>query len=350
MSDIFISYKREDETRVGRLVQALQAEGLEIWWDRALPGGESWRMQITEALEQAKCTLVVWTHASTGPEGQFIWDEAGRARSKNQLVPVVLDNVSPPLGFGEIQGIDLTRWRGKRSDPFFKDLVAAIRAKMEGRSAPAPTGPMWRLRRRLTVGGIAAAVTALLTAFASNTLNLQDRLCAAPIGQPVLSDACGALGLGSRSSRDERLAWDARAEGNCESLRQHLRSFANGAHREEAQALLAARKVTVEEAWKGSTNPQPLRLLVDTSATGSPTESAARLAALERGTKKGERLCRDFDAAGLTRFISVDVQPQEWRCDRAGGLVICGFDGKALCWQQLIERIEREECRVDARP
>ena len=115
-------------------------------------------------------------------------------------------------------------------------------------------------------------------------------------------------------------------------------------------SMLAARKVTVEEAWKASTNPLPLRLLVDTNATGSPTMSAARQAALERGAKKGERLCRDFDASGLTRFRSVDVQPQEWQCDRAGGLVICGFDGKALCWQQVIERNEREVCRANVRP
>jgi hypothetical protein len=351
MSDIFVSYKSEDEVRVGRLVRALQTEGFDIWWDRSLPGGESWRAEITKALEEAKCTVVVWTHASTGPEGQFVWDEAGRARGANRLVPVLLDKASPPLGFGEIQAIDLTRWRGKRSDPFFKDLVAAIRAKMEGRPVPAPTGPMWRLRRRFTAGGLAAAGTALLAAFASNTLKLQDRLCSAPIGQPAVSDACGALELGSRPARAERLAWESRTKGDCEGLRRHLNQYAKGAYREEAQALLAARAVKVEESWIDAAKPQPLRLLVDTNAAPSTTESEAKKNALERAAKKGERMCRDFDAAGLTQFKSVVVQVEEWKkCEHEGSGVVCGLDGRALCWQQVLVRKEREACMDKARP
>ena len=350
MSEIFVSYKREDEVRVGRLVRALQAEGFAIWWDRSLPGGESWRAEITKALEQAKCTVVVWTHASVGAEGQFVWDEAGRARGTNRLVPVALDRVSPPLGFGELQTIDLTRWRGKRNDPFFKDLVSAIRAKMEERPVPAPTGPMWRLRRRLTAGGLAAAGTALLAAFAGNTLKLQDRLCSASLGQPALSDACGALELGSRPTRDERLAWEGRTIGNCEDLRRHLNQYAKGANREEAQALLVARMVNVEESWNDASKPQPLRLLVDTNAAASATEGEARKNALDRAAKKGERMCRDVDAAGLTQFKSVDVQVDEWYCERVGSGVVCGLDGKASCWQQVLVRKEREICVGNARP
>jgi TIR domain len=351
MSDIFVSYKSEDQVRVDRLVRALQDEGFDLWWDRSLPGGESWRAEITKALEEAKCTVVVWTHASTGPGGQFVWDEAGRARGTSRLIPVLLDKVSPPLGFGELQAIDLTRWRGKRSDPFFTDLVAAIRAKMEGRPVPASKGPMWRLRRRLTAGGLVAVGTALLTAFASNTLKLQDRVCSVPIGQPAVSDACGALGLGSRPARAERLEWESRAQGDCEGLRRHLSQYAKGAYREEAQALLAARTVRVEESWIDGSKPQPLRLLVDTNAAPSATESEARKNAVERATKKGEQMCRDFDAAGLTQFKSVDVQVDEWtKCEREGSGLVCGFDGKALCWQQVLERKEREACIGSARP
>jgi hypothetical protein len=350
MSDIFVSYKREDEVRVGRLVRALQDEGLDIWWDRSLPGGESWRAEITHALERAKCTVVVWTRASIGPGGQFVWDEAGRARHTNRLVPVALDKVSPPLGFGELQTIDLTRWRGKRIDPFFRDLVAAIRAKMEGRPVPAPTGPMWRLRRRLTAGGLAAAGTALLAAFAGNILKLQDRLCSAPIGQPTLSDACGALELGSRPKREERLAWEARTVGSCEDLRRHLSQYAKGAYREEAQARLAARTVKVEESWIDQTKPQPLRLVVNTNAAASTTEGEARKSALGRAAKLGERMCLDFDAAGLTKLKSVEVKVDEWSCERVGTKVVCGLDGNALCWQHVLVRNETEVCSGGARP
>ena len=112
MSDVFISYKREDEVRVGRLARALEKAGLDIWWDRGLPGGESWRTNIVNALDAARCVVVVWSHGSVGIEGAFVRDEATRAMSRGILVPVMIDRVAPPLGFGELQAIDLTHWRG----------------------------------------------------------------------------------------------------------------------------------------------------------------------------------------------------------------------------------------------
>jgi len=35
MADIFISYKKEDAGRVIRMVEALRAEGFDVWWDHA---------------------------------------------------------------------------------------------------------------------------------------------------------------------------------------------------------------------------------------------------------------------------------------------------------------------------
>src|SRR5262245_8400762 len=119
MSEIFVSYKREDEKQVGRLVRALEGAGLSVWWDRGLPGGESWRSQIQTALDAAKCVIVAWTRESVGPAGDFVCDEAGQATRRSVLVPVMLERVDPPLGFGEIQAIDLTRWKGNPRDPFF---------------------------------------------------------------------------------------------------------------------------------------------------------------------------------------------------------------------------------------
>ncbi len=306
MSDVFVSYKREDEVRVDRLVRGLEAQGLSVWWDRDLPGGESWRHQIEAALAAAKCTVVVWTKASAGPAGSFVRDEAGRAARSNLLVPVLLDKVDPPLGFGELQAIDLTRWRGKAGDPFFQDLLAAVRAKIAGTDVPKPRGPIARLRRRLTWGSVATAATGLVAAFASNTLQVQNHACALPLGQPALSDACGALGLGGRPARAERLAWAARAPGRCDALRQHLQAWPSGHYRDQAQALLNARSVTVDERWQPAPNAYPLRLLVGRDAPPSRDEAAARAAALERGRKKADTMCRDFDAAGLTRLTLVE--------------------------------------------
>jgi TIR domain len=69
MNEVFVSYKREDEPRVARLVRALEGARFSVWWDRGLPGGESWRAQIEAALDAAKCVVVVWSRDSVGPAG-----------------------------------------------------------------------------------------------------------------------------------------------------------------------------------------------------------------------------------------------------------------------------------------
>jgi serine/threonine-protein kinase len=76
MSDVFISYKAEDRARVEPLVDALEAEGLDVWWDARVSGGDAWRETIAKQLEAAGCVIVVWSKRSTGPEGRFVRDEA----------------------------------------------------------------------------------------------------------------------------------------------------------------------------------------------------------------------------------------------------------------------------------
>jgi hypothetical protein len=186
MNEVFVSYKREDEARVGRLVQALEGTGLSVWWDRGLSGGESWRRQIQAALDGAKCVIVVWTHDSVGPAGDFVRDEAGQAKRRGVLVPVFFDRVTPPLGFGELQAIDLTHWKGNSRDPFFQDLLAAVTAKLDGRPVPPAKGPMQRLVRRLTWSSLASAVSFGGLALAFNLFSAQEQVCAMPFSTATL--------------------------------------------------------------------------------------------------------------------------------------------------------------------
>ena len=215
MSEVFLSYKSEDEARVVRLVQALEHAGHAVWWDRGLAVGENWRIEIQNALNAASCAIVVWTHGSIGPLGDFVRDEAGQAKRCGILVPVLLDKVTPPVGFGEIQAVDLTHWKGSRHDPFFEDLLAAVTAKLEGRSAPPAKGPTKRLMKRLTYSGFASALAFGGLSFGLNLFHGQEQVCNLPLLQPSVSDVCGALGLGHRPVRNERIAWEARPAGSC---------------------------------------------------------------------------------------------------------------------------------------
>lgn len=338
MADIFLSYKREDEPKAGKLVAALEAEGLSVWWDRGLPGGEEWRANIEKALNEAKCVVVLWTRTSVEQEaGRFVRDEASRAYGRKILVPVLGERVMPPLGFGEVQAIDLVHWRGSRGDPFFKDLVGAVRAKIEGRDVPPAKGPAIRLYRRLQAGAGATAVLAAVFGFGMNALGVQDQVCRAPFGQPFISDTCGAVGLGHVPSRGERVEME-QAAGNCDALR----AIANQAdHHYSSAASAALTAATFERATEFTPRPRETVGYLRTAERPSTTEAAARADALARLQADAEGLCR---AREFERLDGVEITSSTYDCraDPRGGFN-CAVDYAAQCRiseQALVERCQ----------
>jgi serine/threonine-protein kinase len=136
MSDVFISYKAEDRRRVQPLVQALQSDGYVVWWDQHIGTGDEWRQTIERQLDAAKCVIVAWSRHSVGPEGQFVRDEATRAQQRRVYVPVMIDEVRIPLGFGESMATSLRGWRGNPEDPRYQAVLSAVRRIAGGGSEP----------------------------------------------------------------------------------------------------------------------------------------------------------------------------------------------------------------------
>ena len=145
MADVFISYASEDRARVRPLAEALQARGFNVWWDRSLAAGQDYAAIIERELRNAKAVIVVWTQSAA--HSTFVRDEAGRARDEGRLVPVLLDRVDIPLGFGAFQAEDFTRWNGGANAPQMQILEEALKAKLEGRDVDG--GAVARKRRRL---------------------------------------------------------------------------------------------------------------------------------------------------------------------------------------------------------
>ncbi len=343
MSQVFLSYKREDETRVGRIAAGLSAAGLEVWWDRGLPGGESWHANIEANLDKAGCVIVVWSAGAAAPEGHYVRDEARRGLARGILVPVTIDRLKDlPLGFGEVQAIDLSRWRGDARDPFFQDLVAAVRAKLAGAATPAPTGPARRVARRILAGGVSSAGAAALAAVAFNVFGAASVICTAPGLQPGLSDACGAVRLGERPSHAERLAWAAIPAGSCPALRAHIARFPEGAYRREAADLLTARRVSEVTQW----SPVQRQLVIYFAGDGprAASDAGAKAAALAAARPAAERVCRGFGSGTLYRFVSAEAQAQSWTCRGPPTARVCGFDGVAACALLQRQDVETERC------
>ena len=161
MTDLFVSYKAEDRGRVAPLVHALQEDGFSVWWDAEIGGGEEWREAICKHLDSARQVIVVWSKRSVGPHGNFVRDEATRALRRRAYLPVRIDKVDPPLGFGELQSLDLVGWKGARGDKKYQAVLAAVRSRLGGeQSAPAPPPRKGLDRRTAVAGGAAAAAIA----------------------------------------------------------------------------------------------------------------------------------------------------------------------------------------------
>ena len=165
MTDVFVSYKAEDRARVRPLVEALESDGFSVWWDAHVGGGEEWRDAIQQHLDEAKCVIVIWSKRSIGPEGHFVRDEASRAQRRHAYLPVRIDKVDPPLGFGETQAPSLIGWKGDRSDPRYQAVQAAARASISGSPRPHHASvELPRLSRRTVVAAGAATTAAAAVA------------------------------------------------------------------------------------------------------------------------------------------------------------------------------------------
>ena len=163
MSDVFVSYKAEDRARLRPLVDLLAGEGFSVWWDVHIGGGTNWQEELEEHLDSAKCVLVAWSKRSVGRGGHFVRDEARRAQRRGAYLPICIDEVEPPLGFGEIQALSLDGWKDDPSDPRFRAVVAAVQARVSGKIAPHPPAQLRKgriSRRAVVVGGAGVTLAA----------------------------------------------------------------------------------------------------------------------------------------------------------------------------------------------
>lgn len=131
MADIFISYKREDQEEHGRvrpIAEALRAEGYDVFYDVHVPPGSKWEDVLQGKIARARAVLVLWSAASV--DSDWVKEEAEMAKAAGKLIPVMLDPVSPPFGFARIESANLADWRGDLSDIEWKNLVAAVKARI----------------------------------------------------------------------------------------------------------------------------------------------------------------------------------------------------------------------------
>ena len=120
--EIFLSYARSDREKVHILAEALAKQGYSIWWDRNIHGGKRYPKVIKNKLNNAQCVIVLWSKHSV--ESDWVLDEAGLAKDK--LIPILIDKVDIPLGFGQIHTLDFMDWKGILPHPTFNLLMDSV--------------------------------------------------------------------------------------------------------------------------------------------------------------------------------------------------------------------------------
>jgi TIR domain len=98
--------------------------GWSVWWDTRLQAGEVWDEVIERELNVARCIVVLWSKASVSPN--WVRAEANEGLQRNILVPALIEDVQPPLGFRLVQAESLFDWYGEPSHAGLNRLLAAI--------------------------------------------------------------------------------------------------------------------------------------------------------------------------------------------------------------------------------
>jgi TolB-like protein/Flp pilus assembly protein TadD len=143
VTDIFLSYNREDQARAKVFAEAFEAQGFKVWWDVGLRTGEAYDQVTEKALRDAKAVVVLWSKRSV--ESRWVRAEATLADRNKTLVPCMIEPCERPIMFELTQTAELSHWTGEASDrawlAFLSDVKRLV-SKGPALTADAPATPL----------------------------------------------------------------------------------------------------------------------------------------------------------------------------------------------------------------
>jgi len=142
VSEVFLSYNREDQRVAALFVDALSQEGLTVWWDTELRAGETYDEVTEAALRNAKAVVVLWSPRSVA--SGWVRAEATLAKRCKTLLPAMIEQCERPIMFELTQTAELSHWAGDTSDRAWRQFVSHVH-EFIGREPSSPdTGPKER--------------------------------------------------------------------------------------------------------------------------------------------------------------------------------------------------------------
>lgn len=201
MSDVFISYAREQRLHVDRIAAALRDLELDVWFDRHLTAGAEFPAEIDAEARKTRAMIVCWTpDACSSP---WVRKEAEIGRERGVLVPLFLRACTPPGQFATIHAIDLVRWSTREEDTRWDEVLRRLEALTGRRDLVTAWGAIVRGRGNALVTRVRRELVRLARERATTSYNLMAALMT--VDQPTLWAALDACAEENRSRREPPL-------------------------------------------------------------------------------------------------------------------------------------------------
>jgi predicted MFS family arabinose efflux permease len=129
VTDVFISYKREERPLVEQIAHALEDLGFEVWFDAGLTAGESFSDEINRVARLANVNLVCWSPSAIA--SRWVKAEALIGFERDTLAAAYVagpDGFSPPAPFNAVHTVDLRKWCAEPSstDAEWRSLLRRV--------------------------------------------------------------------------------------------------------------------------------------------------------------------------------------------------------------------------------
>ena len=246
MPDVFLSYSSKDRAAAQRVQQALEARGIDVFWDQEMPPGQDWDTWIRGKLTACKLAVVLWSRTSVASDN--VRHEALVARKAKKLLPAMIDPIAAedlPMDLYMVQTVNLIDWRDANSKGLAR-LADEITAQI-GRPAASPpvtkptpakakastSGPSPRMQTTIALVAIAAVVggaawfmtqqqpATLASAPTSASADGAPAPQTSPAGATCLDGSTPAQGVCTKGNRPNRPA-PVLGAGSAETLSRRL--------------------------------------------------------------------------------------------------------------------------------
>lgn len=353
MADIFVSYKKEDAGRVVRIVEGLRAEGFTVWWDHGIAPGSSWHQTIQRELEAAKVVVAVWSELSTS--APWVKEEAMAGQARGALVPVRIDDVAPPLGFGLVQYADLMEWSGDIEDKHWDFFIESVRATMDGKPVAGLEKPQVKAKKRYRMAAMIGVPLLLLFLIASAVGITFTSGSTVSVRDTTLLDIEAVLGsdpFEASPSEVEQSLFDTAQKSRLKTdYQDYLRSFPQGVFAKQVrEEILPLCEGEMRPVWKQNPAPigQEFRVTSQTNPqSDSMYHTSADAACSQAKTNfedDADRYCRTIADATENRNRKVNFTHGECACFEDSNGHYCLLDSNYNCTYEMLTEEYVEVC------